>query len=299
MRGEIDQQKGMLGAMELTREQLDALYDLTVVSDDGHTMGPVGHIYLDDETQRATWITAKTGLFGFRQVFIPFQGARIEPDTIKVRYTKDYILDAPRFETDGHISETEQDELFAYFGLRRPAGPPADAPSAWTDAEVGAPVTEAPVPAGVDPQEAVAEVDEVSSHGALVDPVATEDPLAQHEETSTGPASPADGVGDVTEPAQAEPGAGSVPAVTEGADAEHVDGEPDGVHADDGATQTDDDAVAVDDNAVAADDDSAADGGELAGSENDAVDPENDPVDLEDGAPEPDDPGPEPTGDRA
>lgn len=116
--------------MELTREQLDALYDLTVVSDDGQTMGPVGHIYLDDQTQQATWITAKTGLFGLREVFIPFQGARVEPEAIKVRYTRDYIMDAPRFDSDGHISDAEQDELFRYFRVSRPraSDPTIDGP---------------------------------------------------------------------------------------------------------------------------------------------------------------------------
>lgn len=192
MRGEIEQKKGMLGAMELTREQLDALYELTVVSDDGHTLGPVGHIYLDDHTQQATWITAKTGLFGLREVFIPFQGARIEPEIIRVRFTKDYILDAPRFDTDGHISEAEQDELFVYFRVRRPgtathphateeqpqalhdpaaAPPPAPPPAT--------PVTEVPDQAAAHPEQVRAESEEVASYGALVDPVADADPLLE------------------------------------------------------------------------------------------------------------------------
>lgn len=128
--------------MQLTREQLDALYELTVVSDDGHTMGPVGHIYLDDQSQQAVWVTAKTGLFGLREVFAPFYGARIEPDTLKVRYTKDYILDAPRIDSDGHITEAEQAELFRYFRVRRPdpAQPPVPSAAAGTPV----PATEAP-----------------------------------------------------------------------------------------------------------------------------------------------------------
>lgn len=115
--------------MQITREQLDALYEMTVVSDDGHTLGPVGHIYLDDRTQHPLWVTARTGLFGFREVFAPFLGARIEPDTLKVRYTKDYIMDGPRIDSDGHITEQEQDELLRYFRLHRPT-PQADAPPA-------------------------------------------------------------------------------------------------------------------------------------------------------------------------
>lgn len=105
--------------MYLNREQLDALYDMIVVTDDGHTLGRVGHVYLDDETQHATWVTAKTGLFGLREVFIPFQGARLHQETIRVRYPKDDIDDAPRFGADGHISEAEQDELLRYYGLHR------------------------------------------------------------------------------------------------------------------------------------------------------------------------------------
>ena len=126
--------------MELTREQLDALYEMTVVSADGHALGPVGHIYLDDTTQQATWVTSRTGLFGLREVFAPFQGARIDAGTITVRFPKDVIMDAPRIAADGHISEAEQHELRAYFRLAGPVAqpdsvppPPADSPASHGD----------------------------------------------------------------------------------------------------------------------------------------------------------------------
>ena len=118
--------------------------EVDVVSDDGHTLGPVGHVYLDDRTQQALWVTAKTGLFGFREVFVPFVGARIEPDTLKVRYTKDYILDAPRIYSDGHISDAEQEELLRYFRGTRPGVAPGAEPPADEAGQPGATADEVP-----------------------------------------------------------------------------------------------------------------------------------------------------------
>ncbi len=112
--------------MRLTRTQLDALYELTVVTDDGQTLGPVGHVYLDDHTQDATWVSARTGFFGMREVFMPIQGAKVEEGLIRVRFTKDYIMDAPRIDSEGHISETEQDELYAYYRVVRPGSAPTN-----------------------------------------------------------------------------------------------------------------------------------------------------------------------------
>src|SRR5690625_1328325 len=174
--------------MELTREQLDALYEMTVVTADGHSLGPVGHIYLDDDSQQATWVTSRTGLFGLREVFVPFQGAHIDAEAITVRFTKDAIMDAPRIAADGHISEAEQLELFEYYTRENHAqdGTPAHAAPAQPHP---------PQPTdGRDPVSTVAADSPPAADPASADPTRIATPAAEGQEPADSTARPESGV---------------------------------------------------------------------------------------------------------
>lgn len=101
----------------MTQEELGRLYDGTIVDEAGEKLGGVGQIYLDDQTDRPTWATVKTGLFGTRETFVPLQGATGRGEDICVPYTKDFVKDAPNLDADGHLSPEEEAELYRYYGL--------------------------------------------------------------------------------------------------------------------------------------------------------------------------------------
>ena len=105
--------------MSLTTDQARTLAGSggNVVSTDGGKIGGIGQIYLDDATGDPTWVTAKTGLFGTKESFVPLEGARVEGDDVLVGYDKDKVKDAPRVDPDGNLSPEEEDQLYAYYGL--------------------------------------------------------------------------------------------------------------------------------------------------------------------------------------
>jgi uncharacterized protein (TIGR02271 family) len=88
-----------------------------VVSTDGGKIGGIGQIYLDDSTGSPTWVTAKTGLFGTKESFVPLEGASVQGDDVVVGYDKDKVKDAPRVDPDGSLSPEEEDSLYSYYGL--------------------------------------------------------------------------------------------------------------------------------------------------------------------------------------
>jgi uncharacterized protein (TIGR02271 family) len=88
-----------------------------VVSTDGGKIGGIGQIYLDDATGDPTWVTAKTGLFGTKESFVPLEGAQVQGDDVVVAYDKSKVSDAPRVDPDGSLSPEEEDTLYAYYGL--------------------------------------------------------------------------------------------------------------------------------------------------------------------------------------
>ncbi|RBY75516.1 photosystem reaction center subunit H [Geodermatophilus sp. TF02-6] len=83
----------------------------------GDKIGSASEVYLDDETGQPEWVTVRTGLFGTKESFVPLQGADLTGDGLRVSVTKDQVKDAPRIDTDGHLSPEEEQELYRYYGL--------------------------------------------------------------------------------------------------------------------------------------------------------------------------------------
>jgi uncharacterized protein (TIGR02271 family) len=68
-------------------------------------------------------VTTSTGLFGTSESFVPLDGATISGDDVVVPHDKDTVKDAPRVgDSDGHISEDQEAELYRYYGLERTVG---------------------------------------------------------------------------------------------------------------------------------------------------------------------------------
>jgi uncharacterized protein (TIGR02271 family) len=64
-----------------------------------------------------------TGLFGTAESFIPLNQASIQGDTIRVPYDKSTVKGAPRVDdSNGHLSEAEEAELYRYYGLDYTSG---------------------------------------------------------------------------------------------------------------------------------------------------------------------------------
>jgi hypothetical protein len=96
----------------------------TAVDLEGSKIGKIGQVYLDDRTGEPIWVTVSTGLFGNRQSFAPISGAQFDGDDVRLTVSKDTIKDAPNVDDDEHISASEQDALYQYYGYAGDQGRP-------------------------------------------------------------------------------------------------------------------------------------------------------------------------------
>ena len=103
----------------ITQENIDTLLGNggNVLGSDGEKIGSVGQVYLDDQTGEPSWVTAKTGLFGTSESFVPLQGADVSGNDVRVPYTKQHVKDAPRIESDGNLSPEEEDRLYSHYEI--------------------------------------------------------------------------------------------------------------------------------------------------------------------------------------
>jgi uncharacterized protein (TIGR02271 family) len=106
----------------ITNEQVQQVVGSTVYGSDGDKVGKVGQVYFDDVTGQVAWVTVQTGFFGTKETFVPVDGASVTDDGITVPFTKDRIKDAPNIEVDDHLSESEESELYRYYGVDYSSG---------------------------------------------------------------------------------------------------------------------------------------------------------------------------------
>jgi uncharacterized protein (TIGR02271 family) len=101
----------------INETQIQQVIGTTAVDADGDKIGKVSEIYLDDETGRPEWATVHTGLFGTKETFVPLAQADLSGDNLRLPYDKAKVKDAPKIDTDGHLSPQEEQELYRYYGL--------------------------------------------------------------------------------------------------------------------------------------------------------------------------------------
>jgi uncharacterized protein (TIGR02271 family) len=108
----------MAGVLENALE----LRGKTMYDNDGQKIGRISDIYLDNETDQPEWALVNTGMFGSNSTFVPLRGASAEQDGVRVPYDKNMVKDAPNMAEDGELSETQEQELYDYYGVGYSSG---------------------------------------------------------------------------------------------------------------------------------------------------------------------------------
>ncbi|MGY1640487.1 DUF2382 domain-containing protein [Geodermatophilus sp. SYSU D00703] len=124
----------MIGTDTISRVIGKDVYDQS-----GQKIGSASEVYLDDETGQPEWVTVRTGLFGTKESFVPIREADLTDDGLRVPVSKDAVKDAPKIDTDGHLSPQEEQELYRYYGLDTGTGAlgGVDTGNGRTDTTVG------------------------------------------------------------------------------------------------------------------------------------------------------------------
>ena len=110
--------------MTITTKQLRAISESggDVRTTSGDKIGSIGQIYVDLSTGEPSWVTARTGLFGMSESFVPLEGATDNGKDIMVNYDKDTVKDAPRIDADRQLSPDEEETLYTHYGMTSGSG---------------------------------------------------------------------------------------------------------------------------------------------------------------------------------
>src|SRR3954464_4649975 len=111
-RAQMGARNDMIGTDTISRVIGKDVYDQS-----GDKIGSASEVYLDDESGQPEWVTVRTGLFGTKETFVPIRDANLTDDGVRVPVSKAKVKDAPRIDTDGHLSPEEEQQLYRYYGL--------------------------------------------------------------------------------------------------------------------------------------------------------------------------------------
>lgn len=107
-----------IGARELVGHRL--------LDRDGHTVGKIGQVYLDERSGVPTWATVRTGLFRTSEHPVPMRGARTVDEDLVVPFDRETIRRAPTVEADRPISPQCESEFYRHYGLLPEVPAPRD-----------------------------------------------------------------------------------------------------------------------------------------------------------------------------
>ena len=98
-------------------DQARQLFGVRVVDADGDKVGTVSAVYLNDQTDRLSWVTVVTGWFGLGESFVPLDRADISRDRIRVSFDKATIKNAPCYQSGVPLTPQDEEELYRHYDI--------------------------------------------------------------------------------------------------------------------------------------------------------------------------------------
>lgn len=123
--------------------RLDAWIGQEAYDPDGSKIGKIADLYYDTDSGQLEWLAVTTGLFGTKVGFVPIAGSHQGDEGLVVAYDKSTVKEAPRIDPDGQLTQDEELQLYAHYGLE--ARPPTSGDDE-RDAQTSSAPTEATMP---------------------------------------------------------------------------------------------------------------------------------------------------------
>jgi hypothetical protein len=103
----------------------------SVVDRGGEEIGTLKEIYLD-QSERPTWGSVHTALFGLRQTLVPLTEAQLDGDRLRLPYEGDHVQGAPTIDPDVQLTPDEEERLYRHYGMGSEQAEAAEEPGAVT-----------------------------------------------------------------------------------------------------------------------------------------------------------------------
>ncbi|WP_051625627.1 DUF2382 domain-containing protein [Corynebacterium halotolerans] len=97
--------------------QIDDLFRATAYDSSGEKLGAVRQVYLDNRSGQPSFIEVSHGLFGMGDSLVPLRGSRLEGEQLDLAFPKEWIKDAPEFESGEGMTGDQENKLLHHYGV--------------------------------------------------------------------------------------------------------------------------------------------------------------------------------------
>jgi hypothetical protein len=104
-------------------ERVEEWVGQEVVDPDGEKVGKLEDVFFDLQSETPTLGAVKAGLLGRKVYIVPLAGASLGREHVRVAFAAQDVKDAPAVGDDGELTGSDEQKLFAHYGIEAPVAP--------------------------------------------------------------------------------------------------------------------------------------------------------------------------------
>ena len=101
----------------ITSDVIDSMIGADALDRSDDRIGEVGQVYIDEETDRPTWVSVRLALLSGDEVLVPLEDAEWDDRSLHVIVDRQAVRDAPRKAMDEPLTVGEEERLYTYYGI--------------------------------------------------------------------------------------------------------------------------------------------------------------------------------------
>lgn len=101
----------------ITTDVIDRMIGADALDASDDRIGEVGQVYVDEASERPTWVSVRLGLLSGAEVLVPLQDAEWDNGALHVAVDRQAAREAPRKEMDEPLTVGEEERLYTHYGI--------------------------------------------------------------------------------------------------------------------------------------------------------------------------------------
>lgn len=101
----------------ISTDAIDDMIGADALDAQDDRIGEVGQVYVDEHTERPTWVSVRLGLLSGAEVLVPLEDAEWDERTLHVAVERKVAREAPRKEMDEPLTVAEEERLYTHYGM--------------------------------------------------------------------------------------------------------------------------------------------------------------------------------------
>lgn len=101
----------------ITSDVIDSMIGADALDAQDDRIGEVSQVYVDERSDRPTWVSVRLALLSGAEVLVPLEDAEWDERSLRVAVDRQSAREAPRMEMDEPLTVGEEERLYTHYGI--------------------------------------------------------------------------------------------------------------------------------------------------------------------------------------